>query len=433
MAGETSASGAAELVRETGARAPHYRLRKWLALILVIVAVLAVIVSCVAIWAHRTVLDTDTYVATVAPLIKDPGVQHTLSTYVTDQVLTSTDLQNRIANVLPPRAAFLAGPIAVQIGDLTQRELQKVLASPQAEQAWIGINRVGHEQLVSALRGDNKFVLIDKNAVTLNLLPLVSLALERVQARLPTILGSRIQLPQIPADATPDQARAQLSAALGRPLPADFGTITLLKGDQGHQAQRAVGIFDKLVVVIVIVTVLLIAAAIVVSPRRWLTVLELALGVLLGVVITKVIVAQLTKALLNAIKKEGVVPVAQAMVDSVINGLGGFLAWLIAAGAIVAVGAFLATRPDWLEAAGRAVAKLLGAGKAADAPPSRSHRWVGAHLDLLRAGGVGVAVVVLLIAPKTWTWLLLAVLVLVAYELLLAVWALNTARATRSG
>src|SRR5512133_2849451 len=140
-------------VRERGRR---YRLRFWLALILVVVSVLAIIVSCVAVWAHRTVFDTDTYVATVAPLIKDPAVQNDIATTVTDQALTASDLQNRIANVLPDRAAFLAGPITVQIGEFMQKELQQFLASPQAEQAWIRINEAGHERLVAVLRGESK-------------------------------------------------------------------------------------------------------------------------------------------------------------------------------------------------------------------------------------------------------------------------------------
>ena len=349
-------------------------------------------------------------------------MQKSIADYTTDQVITATDLQARIQKVLPSRAEFLAGPITVQIADVVRTQLQRFLATPQAAKAWDTINRVGHDQLVSILRGENKYVTINQNDVTLDLIPLVQQALQRIQARLPGTISSRLQIPQISPNATPEQARAQLSAILGRPLPADFGTITLMKGDQAHTAQRAVGIFDKLVVLIIVVTVLLIVAAIVVSPRRWYTVLELALGLLLAVVITKVIINEVTKALINGIKKQGVVPVADTLVNTIVNSLGGYFAWLIAAGVVVGVGAFLATRPRWLAAAGGAVARLIHI--AAD--PSRAHsrptRWLAAHLDLLRAAGVGVAVVVMLIAPKTWGWMIGVIVVLALYEVLLSGW-----------
>ena len=424
-ASEGAVTEVTEALPATKARSKHYRLRFWLAIVLVVLSVLAIIISCVAVWAHRTVFDTDTYVATVAPLIKDPQVQHDIATTITDQALTASDLQNRIANVLPDRAAFLAGPITVQIGDFMQKELQQFLASPRAEQAWIRVNTVGHERLVAVLRGESKFVTINENNVTLNLLPLIGVALERIQARLPDILGSRIQLPQIDPNATPDEARAQLSAALGRPLPADFGTVTLLKGSQGHQVQQAVNLFDKLVVLIIIVTVALIVAAILVSPRRWYTVLELALGLLLGVVITKVVVAQLEKLLLDSIKKEGVVAVANGIVTSAVDKLATYLVWLIVLAVVVAVAAVIGTRPKWLDSAGRSVARLFRVSSDPSAPPTRTALWLAKYLDILKIAGVGVAVVVMLVIPKTWWWMLIVILALVAYELLLIVWAVG--------
>ena len=109
--------------------------------------------------------------------------------------------------------------------------------------------------------------------------------------------------------------------------------------------QQAVNLFDKLVVVIIIVTVALIVAAILVSPRRWYTVLELALGLLLGVVITKVIVTQLEKLLLDSIKKEGVVAVANSIVTSAVDKLAAFFVWLIVVAVVVAVAAVFGTRP----------------------------------------------------------------------------------------
>ena len=56
-------------------------------------------------------LNTDSYVSTVAPLAKDPAVTAELARIATDQVFTALDPQPTIAAALPPKAAFLAGPI----------------------------------------------------------------------------------------------------------------------------------------------------------------------------------------------------------------------------------------------------------------------------------------------------------------------------------
>ena len=97
----------------TSQRAP--RVRAWLALILVIMAVVAVIVSCVALWSSDLVFNTDTYVKTIAPVADDPQVRHAVSVYVTDKAIAATDLNTRIENALPSDAKVLATPLTSQL------------------------------------------------------------------------------------------------------------------------------------------------------------------------------------------------------------------------------------------------------------------------------------------------------------------------------
>ena len=95
----------------TSQRAP--RLRRWLALILVVMAVVGLVVSALALWSDSLVFNTDKWVATVAPVAEDPAVRHAVSTFVADKTLEIADLQNRIANALPSDAAVLAQPLSL--------------------------------------------------------------------------------------------------------------------------------------------------------------------------------------------------------------------------------------------------------------------------------------------------------------------------------
>ena len=51
------------------------RLRTGIAVFLVVAAVLAIMVSAVALWSHSIVFDTDAYVRVVAPVAEDPAVR----------------------------------------------------------------------------------------------------------------------------------------------------------------------------------------------------------------------------------------------------------------------------------------------------------------------------------------------------------------------
>ncbi len=102
--------------------------------------------------------------------------------------------------------------------------------------------------------------------------------------------------------------------------------------------------------------------------------------------------------------------------------------WLALAGAIVAVAAFLAGRPQWLDAMGRGFAKLFGVASDLSTPDTGAGRWMAEHLDLLRVAGVAVAIVVLLFATGSLTAVLVVALALAIYELALGAYAIGVPR-----
>jgi hypothetical protein len=90
------------------------RLRRVLTPILVALSIIVFTVTVPAAWGARTVLNTDRYVATVAPLADDPAVQASIATKLTDQVFLALDVEGTISDALAgldERATVLAGPL----------------------------------------------------------------------------------------------------------------------------------------------------------------------------------------------------------------------------------------------------------------------------------------------------------------------------------
>jgi hypothetical protein len=404
-------------------RAP--RVRAWFALILVIMAVVAIVVSVVALWSRDLVFDTSTYVKTVAPVADDPEVRHAVSVYVADKAIEATDLSARIEKALPSDAKILAAPLTNELRGFLVGQIDKFLGTKLAKDIWVDINRFAHEQLISALQDESRYVSVGEHDVKLNFLPLVAVALEKLEAQIPRLLGRDVQLPQIDPATAPQDIRTLLQDALGRPLPADFGSITVLRGSQGYEAKQALRLFNDLVVLVVIVAVVLVLAAVLVSPRRLRTALQLGLGAVLGFVVARVIEVQLEKAIVGAVKSPGGGAVARSIVSSAIGSLNSFFVWVAIAGVIVTVAAFLAGRPAWTAAMGRGFAKLFGVASDLSAPDTAAGRWMAAHLDVLRIGGVAVAVVVLLLAASSLTAVIVTVVALVIYELALTAYAVG--------
>ena len=393
-----------------------------------VAAILGVLVSALALWAHRIVFDTDAYVRVVAPVAQDPQARSAVADFVAAKTVQAVNLNDRIESALPSSAKMAAPALTQALQQYLADEVRKVLATTAAQQLWVDINRLAHEQLISALRDQNKFITVGHEDVRLNLLPLVAVALQKLEDKIPRLLGKDVTLPRIDPATAPDDIRTLLQDALGRKLPADFGTIALLHGDTGYRAKQTLKLFNNLVILVVLLTVVLVAAALLVAVRRWRTALWLGLGALLAFAGARVIEARLERAAVDAIKSQGGAAVARSVLASAIASLNGFLVWIAVAGVIVTVAAFLAGRPEWLRAMGGGFARLFGVASDLSTPDTGAGRWMAEHLDLLRVAGVAVAVVVLLFVTGSVAGVTAVVLALIVYELALTTYGAGIPR-----
>jgi hypothetical protein len=407
----------------TSHRAP--RLRTGIAAFLVVAAVLAILASTLALWSRSIVFDTDAYTRVVAPVADDPQVRRAIAGYVADKAVQAADLEARIEDALPSDAKVLAPALTSSLERFLIDEIAGFLGTEAARRLWVAVNRSAHGQLIAALQGEGRPVTVGRDDVKLDLLPLVAVALQRLDGEIPRLLGRDVTLPEIDPATSPGDMRILLQDALGREVPADLGTITLLRGGQVHDAMQALRFFNDLVVVVVILTAVLITAAVLVAVRRLRTAFWLGIGALLAFIVARVVTVQLEEAVTGAIASQGGAAVARSIVGAAVDSLSGFFIWVAVAGAVVAVAALLAARPAWPAALARGVVELFGVASDLSTPDTRAGRWIGRHLDVLRLGGVAVAVVALLFATASLTAVLVVVLTLGVYELALAVYAVG--------
>jgi hypothetical protein len=320
----------------------------WLSVVLVILTGIGVLASTMVIWVEATMLDTDRFVALVAPVGSDPQVIESVSQYAADQVVTALDIQNRTANALPLDGRFLTGPLERVVHDFVQTRTADFLTSDQGQALWQAQLRRVHAGLVALLRGQTSTIGSANGALTVDLLPILATMLSRLQQAAPGLIPFGVTIPDLSTTQNPAQARQELAQALGVQLAPDFGVITLAQSDTLKTAQRVVSLLDALQIVLPLVTLALAILTLWLAADRRRTLLLLG-GVTAALFLAAMLVAQIVlgnvPAAITASPAREIVASLAGLVRA--NLLGTLVVGLFV-GLIVALGAYLAGRPDWL-------------------------------------------------------------------------------------
>jgi hypothetical protein len=174
-------------------RASRRRWRTVVATLLIALASALAPLAVVAVWADKTVTDSDRYVETVAPLIDDPAIQSALADKITAEVFKYVDVEAVTketfdaiaARGLPPRIAAqldaLTGPIVNGVQGFVGSQVDKVVSSDAFAAAWVQANGVAHAELVKALTGQGGgTVNIADGAVSVNMAALIQVAKQQL-------------------------------------------------------------------------------------------------------------------------------------------------------------------------------------------------------------------------------------------------------------
>ena len=399
------------------------RTRGVVAVLLVVLTSILVTVSVTAVWARRNALNTERYVETIGPVAQDVRVQRALGNYFTTQVMSAIDPEELLRDSLPERAQALIGPITSAVRGFVNDRVDAFLATDEFSRLWVQVNEVAHQRVVDVLNGDLPPSLqVRGNDVVLNVIPILNQVLARVGEASPEIFGRTVDLPTVTVDEIPEEAIQRIESALGRDLPDNFGQFTVFDASQLQQVQDTVKLFNRIVVAAVILAVILFALTLWVSPRRRRTLLQLMVGIALGIVIIRRLGLRLEDDVVELVKPENrdaVKVVVGAFVSSLLDAT----AWILGIAAAVAVVALLTGPYGWAKALRRKT--VSGARAVVDAARSAINRdpddpvvaWVGAHREILQAGGIVVGILALLVLDLSWIGLFVLVGLVVAYEL----------------
>jgi hypothetical protein len=395
------------------------RVRRSIVGVLVALSCLLVLLSATEVWAHRTLLNTPAFVGTVAPVFNDPAVASAVATRATDELFTELNVQARLRDALPPKAGFAAVPVTNATKGYVAGALTKVLTSPRFQAIWTAALTATHQQLVAVLRGQGTAAVSTSGGyIVINTVPLVNQALAKVAGLASDLTGKPVTLPAITSADPPQQAVTKLSKALGVTLPADFGQITLVKSADLAAVQKGVKAFDRLTLVLPVVTILLIALSLWLSVNRRRTVLQLAVGVALLMIIERRVVLHEQGALASSAHNP---QVAQSVLGDLLHGYFVLTGWVLAVALVVLVIAVLAGPYRWAVAVRSRVTatwrRLAAAGRGDRR--GQAVTWMASHAAGLQLAGAAAAAILLLIVPVSWLSFLIIAALLAACEIYL--------------
>jgi hypothetical protein len=399
------------LADEEPTKAKAKRVARWRrivgGLLVVLVCILAP-VSVLAIWLHNTVLDTDQYVSTVAPLARDSAVQDAIATRVTNSLVTSTDIEARVARVLPARAPISAEAVVDGITGVVHDLALRLVQSDQFATLWEEANRRAHTQLVAVLQGKGVANIETKNGqVVVHLGPVV----DRVKAAL---------------------EKTGINVFSGVEGERVNNQVVLLDSDQLSKAQDAVDAFDKLVVVLPILTIAFFVIAVLLSGNRRRTILRTGLGLALGAALLLTVFNVGRSVYLNSLPADVNRAAATQVYDQLLDFLRTALRSVFVLGLVTAIGAWLAGPGQTATTIRDSVVGLFrGRGRTADTEPSRIAAFVFRYRSALRVvvAGIGVAILVVLSHPGPIAVLVIAIIVLVCLAIIEALSRKATVRA----
>ena len=352
--------------------------------------------SVVAIWLRVTLLDTDRYVHTVAPIAAEPPVQRAVADKLDGAINSRIDFQALAREVLPDRADVLAPAIATGVQSTIRSRLSDFTASPRFQQLWTDANRRAHQRIVDLLEGGrSKRLVLDDDTVYLDLSP----AVDRVKGALQ------------------ERGLTRIAAAIP---PSVDGRIELLQSSALTNAQTGVRVLKAVAIVLPLIALLCLAGSVALT-RPWRRgLLHAGVGVVVAMLVLIAALAVARSAYLDALGN-GALPRDAA--SEIFDTVAAFLRHGVRIVALVALALALLAF-----VAGLPLRRFALAGWRRVATDTRTE-WVAVHRrNLMIAVGAAAGLVLLVWSPLTGGVVL--VVVLVAGALLVVIAALGAQAGT---
>ena len=136
---------------------------------LIVLGLILLAVGNLAFWARFTLLNTNGWVAAVGPLSKDATVSGILSQYVVGELFAQVDVEQSLAETLPPKLQMFSAPLAVGVQQFADDAVSKLIQSDAFNTVWVGVNRAGHTAIIAVLKGEGDKLYMQDGQLTLDL------------------------------------------------------------------------------------------------------------------------------------------------------------------------------------------------------------------------------------------------------------------------
>jgi hypothetical protein len=304
--------------RRFGWRAP-------VATLLILLGCVLAPVSVIGVWTANQVSDTNRYVANMTPLIYSPPIQNALTDKVTVAITSNLNLQgyvNQASGDLDSRGLSRVstllksfGPSIVSaVNGYIHNAVQRLVTSPQFANAWVQVNRVAHQTVVTALSGGKGAVSTQNGQVVLDLTPFINIVKQDLSARGFTLIDK---------------------------LPPIHPTIALFSSKTLTQAQTLYRLINALKVVLPILSLLLIGAGVYIARGHRRALIAAGLGFAASMLVLGIALQIARGIYLNSVPNS-VLPsdAAAAAYDTLVRFIKDGLRALLVVGLVVALAAF---------------------------------------------------------------------------------------------
>ncbi|ASR35288.1 hypothetical protein BAY61_10100 [Prauserella marina] len=359
---------------------------------------LLVPVSLLAVWTHSQVADTDRFVATAAPLIREPAVRAVVTDRVTDAVFARIDVEGLAANAVgalaergvPPAVTTaldgLTGPLAAGVRDFVHERVAGLLSRPGIAELWERTIRVAHEQAHAVLSGESDAVVVSGGTVELDLAPFATAAKERLVAAGLTVAGR---------------------------IPEVHPTIAIADASSLDKARRAYSAFDSLAAWLPWITVLVLALGVYVARGHRRALVGAGAGIALSMLVLAGGLLVTRSVLTGAVPPPATIAAGESF-DLLVRFLRDGLRTLFAVGVVLALGAFLAGPSATARGVRAGTGSFIGRLRSGRGPAGPAAIWVYRHQTPLRVAlvAIAVAVFVFLDRPSGVTVLVISIVLL---------------------
>lgn len=317
MTGEMPAGEAA-----VGQEKQRHPWRSFMAWLLIVLGCLSAMSGTAALWMKMTALDTDTFVSTVGPLVKDEAVAKAVSKEAVKALFEQLDLRGQVGEKLPSELEFLAEPVTGGLEAVAQKLAQGILQSGAFQSVWDETLRLAHRSAMSVLTGADGVGVTPRGEVVLDLGALVNDLKDKLVAE------GVVSLKDVKVD-------------------EDAAKVVLFTSDDLGAVKSAVDLLDLLAWVLPFLAIAFFAGAILIAADRHKALLGAGAGLAVAMAVSLIMLVVARSQLLGQVKDIDVRSAATVVWNGLFAGLVKLDIGLLVIGVVAGAAALIAGPYRW--------------------------------------------------------------------------------------